>query len=852
MSTTVEATFQAGVAALRDGHTEDAQRHFRAVLERDPNNAPALYNLGALAFHDGRSADAEPLLFKAAESRPDHVDTRAVLAAVLVDLKKLNDAIPHARFIAGRSDSDAAACNTAGHVLALAGWSDEAEAVYRQALSQKAAYRPSALALITLLMDRRAFVDVVAVCEGFLAHKPTDQAFHLKRAQALWEGGNTEAARHALLDLLDFAPDHMTAHHNLALFANPPDPNTTITRLIALLGEGVLEKSDAIKAWFTLGNTFAATDSVEDSLVCFIEGNRLRSLEAKRAHAQSIAAFEHRVETVVATLLPAVGTIASDGPTPLIIAGPSRSGKSLLQSWLSGHPDIAAADEVGLLPRFAEIDFAGDAARLEEAAASYRTTLRRLGGSARFVIDTHPTNTLYLDLLLQLCPDAKIIQIQRDPLDLAVSIFARNFVTGGHWADTWQGIATRLKCYDRLRAHWSPWDPVIASVSYEDLVADPDSVLSNIVDALGLPKVETLAPPAVASAHAPLPMPWASFADRPAVNSDAIGLWRPFAPWLTQFAEAYGRDALDGQSNIPTEDRAPQSVVVKALRALKDGQALDADSQAALANVPAFHAAVGQGEAQNNHWSDAVAARWRAASCRPFTHRIRDHVDALQSTLKDSAEHSDLALLHDDIQTQWAAYRESSALKFGDFGLPYQSCTPVLIAGSRDTDVRTAAYDLEHLCKGKRVLDLGCNTGFLTLAAASYGQSALGLEHVQALVDIGSRVAAFLGVSNCDLQCGDAETFTRDTPFDVVIAAAIHGWMTMPLPDLGRHFASLTSAGGAVLFESQGQRSTTVVEEGFQDKVAAVAAAGFQVERQGLLCDDAVNKRAFVILRKDA
>ncbi len=851
MPTTVEALFQAGIAALRDGRMDDAHREFQAVLERDPDNASTLYNLGALKFHAGQSAEAERLLKKAAARRPDHIDTRSVLAAVLVDQKKLDDAMPHARFIVARSDSDAAACNSAGHVLAMAGWSDEAESAYRQALAEKPSYRPSATALITLLMDRRAFDDVMAVSDAYLAHQPTDQGVHLKRAQALWEGGNTRAARDALVDLLDFAPDHITAHHNLSLFSNPPDPEVVITRLTALLAEDTLDPTDNIKAWFALGNFFASSKIVEESLACFTEGNRLRSHEATRAHAESIAAFERRVENVVATPLPSVVPVESDGPTPLIIAGPSRSGKSLLQTWLAGHPDIAAADEVGLLPRFAEIDFAGEPARLEEAAAQYRSTLQRLGGPARFVIDTHPTNALYLDLLLQLCPDAKIIQVHRDPVDLAVSIFARNFVTGGHWADSWPGIAARLKCYDRLRAYWAKWTPVVATVSYEDLVAKPGSILSGLVDALSLPAVDGLVPPPAESADDLVPMPWASFAHRPSVRSDAVGLSKPFATWLTGFADAYGREALEEHASIPAIKRAPRSVIVEAVRILGAGEALDDENRTALKNVPAFHAAIAEDAARANHWPDAVESRWRAVSCRPFTHRVRHHVDALQRTLADSPEHKSLTQLHKDVSARWTAYRETSAMKFGDFGLPYQTCAPALIAGSRDTDVRSAAYGLEELCRGRRVLDLGCNTGFLTLAAAPYSQSVFGLEHEQPLVDIGTRVVEFLGVTNCDLQCGDATTFTCETPFDVVIAAAIHGWMTMPLSDLGQRLAMLTAPSGAVLFESQGQRSTTVVEDKFQEKVAVLADAGFNVERQGVLCDDQVNKRAFVILRKN-
>jgi tetratricopeptide (TPR) repeat protein len=853
VTTPVETSFRAGVAALRDGRADEAQRQFQDVLAADPDHAATLYNLGVLQYQAGRSADAETYLQRAVECRPGHTDTRSVLAAVLVDLNKLHAALPHARVIAESPVADSAALNTAGHVLALAGWSEDAEAVYRRALGPDNAYRPSATGLVTLLMSRRDFAEAARVCGDVLARHPTDQDLHLKRAQALWEGGHTNAARDALTNLLDFAPDHVTAHHNLSLFAGVPDPETRISRLTSLLGEGVLETPDVVKAWFALGNLFATLSQPEESLACFTEGNCVRAVAATALHTDSSLAFEHRVNAVVAAPLPPVQDRPARGPTPLIISGPSRSGKSLIQSWLSGHPDITAADEVGVLPRLAEIDFKAEPARLEEAAATYRSTLVKLGGPARYVIDTHPTNALYLDLLLQLCPDAKIIQINRGPLDLAVSIFARNFVTGGHWADSWRGIAARLKCYDRLQTHWADWSPVIATLAYEDVVRDPDSTLATLTAALELPPADAIAPPAPAmSASEISPMPWASFADRPSVQPGHIGLWRPFAPCLAAFADAYGRDSVADQGVIPVEIVAPYGAVVNAVHSLKTGDTPSGNAERILKNIPASHAAAAEQAAQAGRWDDAVAARWQAVSCRPFTHRVRHHADALQNTLESSPLYQDVARLHKDVSALWVAYREESGLRFGDFGLLYQSCGPALLAGSRDTEVRAAAYDLETLCAGQRVLDLGANTGFLSLAAASHAATVRGIEHEQALVDIGSRVRDHLHLDNCTFLCADASVYDSDEPFDVVIAAAVHGWLQMPLADFALRLAGLTAPGGAVLFESQGQRSTTVIEEGFHAKTEVIVAAGFQVERHGTVCDDHVNLRAFVVLRKDS
>ena len=845
MAASLETAFNAGMAALHQRDYGAAVQHFQDVLGFNPHHPAATYNIGALTYQAGHSQDALTYLEKAAALRPDHLDTLSLLAAVLVDLNRLSQAVPHARIIAAHAKAEATTLNTAGRVLALAGWAEEAEAAYRKALTQDAGYRPAAEALVDHLLARRAVTDATAVCDAVLAQHPTAQDFHLKRSQVLWESGATPAARDALQNLLDFAPDHITAHHNLSLIVSNENVTPKITRLATLIAENTLETPDLIKAWFALGNLSAQQQNHAQSLTCFAEGNRLRAQAASDDHARSTSAFEARVTQVLGSpVQPPPEQLGAAYPTPLIIAGPSRAGKSLLQSWLSTHPDIAAADEVGLLPRLHDIDFVAAPHRLAESADTYRATLARLAGekgqNAKFIIDTHPTNALYFDLLLRLCPEAKIIQIQRDPLDLAVSLYARNYVTGGHWADSWTGIATRLRCYDHLRDHYANWSPVIATINYENLVSNPASVMKPIVQALGLAWTEDMLPPALDTDDL-TPMPWASFANCPPVQTHGIGLWRTYAPWLAEFAEAYGRSALKtyGRENLQTENMIPEKTSTSSPQTL-----------AIFKHVPAFHARVAVQAETEKRWAEAVSARWQAVSCRPFTHHVRHHAEALQQTLNASPAHTKLARLHQEIAKLWAAYRETPNMRFGDFGLPYQSFTPAYIPGSRDTDVRVKAYDLERLATGQRVLDLGANSGFLTLEAAKLASHTVGVEHAQALVEIGKCVRAFMALDSCQLICGDAATFASDTPFDLVIAAAVHGWFDIPLLNLARHLAHLTAPGGAVLFESQGQRSTSKIEPGFHDAVTAIARAGFTVERHGTLCDDAVNLRAFVVLRK--
>ncbi len=193
-----QTQFEAGVRAVRDGRVAEAETYFQQVLAGNPDHAPALYNLAAIKHQDGKSDQAEDLLSKALHLRPGHVDTQSLLAAVPADQRKFTDAIPLARAILDVDTADAEALNTAGRIMAVAGWPDDAEAAFGKALDKEPTYRLAVLGLVNLFLARRSFEQAARVCDRFLSHRPMDQDIHLKRAQALWESGQTDRARNAL------------------------------------------------------------------------------------------------------------------------------------------------------------------------------------------------------------------------------------------------------------------------------------------------------------------------------------------------------------------------------------------------------------------------------------------------------------------------------------------------------------------------------------------------------------------------------------------------------------------------------------------------------------------------------
>ena len=75
------------------GRTEELKRCLETLLEIDPNDAQALYNLGLLVYRQDEKPKAERLLRRAIEHEPDYADAYLALGNMHFDSRHLLSAI---------------------------------------------------------------------------------------------------------------------------------------------------------------------------------------------------------------------------------------------------------------------------------------------------------------------------------------------------------------------------------------------------------------------------------------------------------------------------------------------------------------------------------------------------------------------------------------------------------------------------------------------------------------------------------------------------------------------------------------------------------------------------------------
>ena len=111
-----------------------------------------------------------------------------------------------------------------------------------------------------------------------------------------------------------------------------------------------------------------------------------------------------------------------------------------------------------------------------EAAARGLPRLRRVRGPAprRGTTDKLPENYRHLGLIAAMLPNARIVHVGRDPMDVCVSNYLVRFQWGHAWSYDFDSLACEYRAYERLMRHWRAVLPSpVHEQSYESLVASP-------------------------------------------------------------------------------------------------------------------------------------------------------------------------------------------------------------------------------------------------------------------------------------------------------------------------------------------------------------------------------------------
>ena len=134
---------------------------------------------------------------------------------------------------------------------------------------------------------------------------------------------------------------------------------------------------------------------------------------------------------------------------------------------------------------------------------------------------------------------------------------------------------------------------------------------------------------------------------------------------------------------------------------------------------------------------------------------------------------------------------------------PYQGMEKLGILGKRPVEKRAEVYGMARFIKGHmRVLEIGCNSGFLALETASYAAHVTAFDADPVYIQLGNLVKEHLQIHNCSLLASPVERFQTQDTYDAVISCAVHGWIKLSFEEFVRRILAWLKPGGLFIFET--------------------------------------------------
>jgi len=246
---------------------------------------------------------------------------------------------------------------------------------------------------------------------------------------------------------------------------------------------------------FALGKALEDRNAFAESWQFYERGNALKRAESRYDPFITETDTRKQVETCTAQFFAARVGVGVPNPDPIFIVGLPRSGSTLIEQILASHSLIEGTHELADIQRTVvqlrgRDDHRYPAVLAELAPEHFRTLGERYIADTcayrqgkPFFIDKMPNNFCHIGLIHLMLPNAKIIDVRRDPMACSFSNLKQLFAKGQEFTYSIEDIARYYRTYLELMRHWDAVLPGrVLRVWYEDVVENLEGNVRRILE----------------------------------------------------------------------------------------------------------------------------------------------------------------------------------------------------------------------------------------------------------------------------------------------------------------------------------------------------------------------------------
>ena len=448
-----------------DGDLSAAENILRAYLRTSSDDVEALRLLARIQHQRDVLDEAESLLEAALEVNPNYVAARLDYVRVLIDRQK---------YLRAREETDTLLRLEPGNRAYLS--------LYAAACVGLGEYEPA-----------------IALYRELLAASPASADLHVSLGHSLKAVGRKKEATESYQMAAAARPSFGDAWWSLANLKTYRFSRNEIAQMRAEEAAPGTDPVDRYHLCFALGKAREDRNEFAESWQFYERGNALKRAESRYHPDITESNARKQVEVCTAQFFAARVGVGVPNLDPIFIVGLPRSGSTLIEQILASHSLVEGTHELSDIQRIVvEIRGLEDnryPAVLAELAPEefrrlgerYITDTRAYRRGKPFFIDKMPNNFCHIGLIHLMLPNAKIIDVRRDPMACCVSNLRQLFAKGQEFTYSIEDIARYYRTYLELMRHWDAVLPGrILRVWYEDVVEDLEGNVRRILEFCGL------------------------------------------------------------------------------------------------------------------------------------------------------------------------------------------------------------------------------------------------------------------------------------------------------------------------------------------------------------------------------
>jgi len=481
-------------------HHEEAIGLYRQAIAANPNYLEPLNNLGALLLEDDRTQEAIAALTRALQLNPDYAEAICNMGGCNLELEENETALAYyRRALELRPIYVEAQMGLAKTYQALERLPD-AEASGLTAIRIDPGYAKAHALMGSIYAELTQPERAEKAYDRALALNTECDDALLGLGHLCMENGQMEKAEELFLRALQFKPDNLGARIHIAQVKKVKAGDDNFAALLEEEKKSAgFSENKRMSLHFALGKCYDDSKDYEHAFPHFLAGCKIKRAKLSYDPAHAARQFAGVKEIFDQAIIERLVDAGEQSNLPIFVLGMPRSGTTLTEQIIASHPDVYGAGELndllGIANRntstassFPENLRSLDRVTLSSWGAEYISGLKQRAPTAQRITDKMPANFFAVGLIHLMLPNAKIIHVNRNPVDTCLSCFTRLFNRKQEHTYDLAELGRYYVNYARLMEHWRNIlsDGAFLDIRYEDIVEDQEGQARKLIEYCGL------------------------------------------------------------------------------------------------------------------------------------------------------------------------------------------------------------------------------------------------------------------------------------------------------------------------------------------------------------------------------